>query len=121
MSTDNAGLVTEEMVRKACDAHDAWMADKYGEGEAVAGAMHVALETALSAMWRSISEAPFEVPVWVFDPTQDPQQFVATLTEDFEGPFWRPAEELVADVMDDYLHPTHFMPLPPAPQQKEVA
>lgn len=60
MSTDNAGLVTEEIVRQACDAHDAWMADKYGEGEAVAGAMHVALETALSAVWRPIEPSPLD-------------------------------------------------------------
>lgn len=36
--------------------------------------------------------------------------------------FWRYADELLSDVMDAPLEPTHWMPLPPAPsRQKEGA
>ena len=45
--------VTEKMVRAACDVYDS-----APEADGADTAMRAALETALSAMWRPMSEAP---------------------------------------------------------------
>lgn len=83
-------------------------------------ALNYTLQAALGVGgWRPIAEAPAETSVWVFDPTQEPQQFVATLTEGYDGPYWKPAEELVAEVLDEYLSPTNFRDLPPPPASEE--
>lgn len=68
--------------------------------------------------WLPIEDAPENVEVWCFDADTDPQQYAAVLTErdpDIGGFYWRPAEELVADMLDYELCPTHYRPLPPPP------
>lgn len=121
-----------EALGDAMDCTRVWSAWSYGimsqhdfhtvanDDSRMAGLVDAVIQAALgSSGWRPITEAPAETPVWVFDPTQDPQQFVATLTEGYEGPFWKPAEELVADVLTEYLSPTGWRTLPPPPSSEE--
>lgn len=74
-----------------------------------------ALDAAIALMrgqsWQDIATAPAETEVLVYDQTQEPSVFSAKLTDGYEGPYWHPSEQLVADVMDSYLHPTHWRPL----------
>jgi hypothetical protein len=73
------------------------------------------LSTQAAEGWRDIATAPAEEEVWLFDPDTDPQQYAAIYTEGGDGPYWRPKEELVAEMLDYELTPTHWRPLPSPP------
>jgi hypothetical protein len=117
---DICRIIDEQPFTAKNDARRVWQLfkDDVHVGDAIRAIL--ALSTATPAgEWREIESAPYGESVWVFDAEGDPQQYTATLTEGADGPYWRPDESLVADVLCEYLHPTHWQPLPSPPALQE--
>jgi len=69
--------------------------------------------------WQPIETAPkYGTDVWLFIPTDEPKQAVGYFDDNGgEYQFWAYREQLVQDVQG-LANPTHWMPLPEAPNEK---
>lgn len=116
MSTDNAGLVTEEMALRALHAYDYSVARAHPMQNRTA-AMRTALIAALSAMWRPISEAPRDgTKIWAYLPDFDENAVLYRYSSsDGERSCWLYEAYTLNDCLNIELEPSHFMPLPAPP------
>ena len=100
-----------------------WVCDMWGQlgpengdgysADALGSAILAAVREAMGPGWRPIEEAPFDVMVTLYCPHTDPSVSVGCCAE---GSGWLIAEY---DMMGSNCRPTHFMPLPSAPEGSE--
>jgi Protein of unknown function (DUF551) len=66
--------------------------------------------------WQPIETAPKDgTEVLMYCPGDIPAVVCGAYVDDPEIPYWRYSESLVADVVAE-ANPTHWMPLPPPPE-----